>query len=537
MKKFLAIIAAILCISMLFISCSGDDVSSDDGTPDPDEAPADVITPDEDVDFILSQLNGEAAVSEDQAKEFLSKYGFSLSDIKIDGEAKELEIMLGKNGFYFKDDSETVYMSFDDAFHCVGIEIEDGILQNAVYIGEDVLEKYIEEVGLFVVPKTDDILGLELPKLTADDIEDKGDRKYTLKPDSIKKRVKKFVQELPDLELDADGEKIVDDILAGLNFDVEYVMGDYGFESIKLEMAIAPESIKDLTDYIFNVNMPDDVSIESLPTEYKFEMKGSSDKNGMQMSADVQIPMLQYIDGQLAVIDIVVDMDVLVDVSDILNITKPIFDAKFGLGMGAKIYDYTDGEFVLNEELTEEVSAVDGQGATLYAKLAGGKLEAGMSTNLDGEQTDAKISASVSFAIPTLPTPSMDIDEYLNKAEELDAKYDAMKKEVCGKFDKLLEKLDPSQETDLTNGVLYYSEEYGVWAMASFKYEDGRYYYDDYISYWMFKADIHEDYIYKIVDDGTGGILLYHTSSDEPLDGFFDYSYVGGITGGIENIY
>lgn len=464
-KKIFAMIAVILCLSMLVVSCKKKDKDDDgeEATTKSNEA------------IILDYLNGDDSALGDiqgAAYDMIADLKLEMTNVKIDGEKFIDSAILSGGKLYMSSGESVMYTAFDKSLATVSLEYgASGMTSASVSI-----------------PDSDGAEGEnspEIPKLTDADLVDEGNGVYSVSKEYIIKAIEAAVTSMAGEETEDESFKeelntLVDmledtDISIKITVDGEQVTKVE--ESFKADKAVCTAFIKEISD------------LDDLGLDYIVDVTSTTElKDGAPKKMTAKMEMCYPVDsvsgeGEMCVVLVKTGMDAVIDLTK-LDASATVAELSTYTNTSYCGFKQSGDKYVADKSVTDKYA---GEYGSMNQKnemsIKEGKFSFTRSMTSGSETMSSTYAADISFEEKAIPELSAAAKEYVEKADKIFKNIDTVKMQAADIGDRIAANL-----TDEYSTVIYHYAEYDIYVVYDIYTYEG-------------KTEVLID-AYNLIDDG-----------------------------------
>ncbi len=535
MKKFLSILALLLCLAMLFAACDKSNANSGDDDRDDDSeqttASEENYDAASDIDALVKQWNSSTnqEVAFDKTIELLlstvDKYQVVVSDLKADDEVLVNELIINSKEFYVDVEDWDTYGCF---------KLEDGIL-NLLTVGfdESSSHSFFERYDLNGYIDGYNGVEVKIPEITADDIKDEGGRTYSIKREYVDKFFDYIVDNILDSMQVESSEKrevkaLINGYLEDIVFEAKYKMGNSGVAETNVKLEVPEELYLDIVDSALDDEMLE--AIKSTEYDYSCAISVSSSLDGDMLSkfsidADIYIPMNAYLEGDVLEAEILMaDLELTFNADKLLSSDDEKLTLNGKVGVLYNAYKKSGESYKFDKELTDELARSTEIAAD--ASLVGEKFEAKLDVvNSEGEWDEnynltytqntvsATLSCNISFGKKKSPTLNNEVKKDVEKFNTLIENYEEASEEAVAAVTTALSNVKADADSYIYEYATFYNEELDVYFdVEMFIDGESR---DDEIS--VYGASFNDIYNTYYVKKNASGVYTLYDYENNPV--------------------
>ena len=550
MKKFLAVLAVLLCMCMTFASCAGTGAGGDDDAGATTTQTVETVDPAKDIETLVNNWN--SAISSEVEKEdielgfeklveILDKYQLKISDREVDGVKKDGELILNSSQLYLSDAEEDSVSYFNFIF-------EDGVIDlfSLTSYDDEVLSADVNTFDINEMLSDSSNIEIALPELSADDFKDEGDRCYSLKREAIDRVIEAYLEAI----LDACGVESADmretkalfeGYLEDITIDIKYKLDSKGVCGGSILIDIPKDVYFDFLDTMLDSGEGLADIADAVDYEYacKIAIDYTNDSvsfKSMNFDIDLDLPwtVIEIEENVFAVGFIELGGKFSMDIEKLLSASDDKLKLEGEFAMYLNAYKKNGDNYVYDEDYTKNIGSSSKY--SVDASLKGEKLELNYSSSylemvwddnsedIEYElvEEDGKFACKVKFGKADIPELTGDAKEYQEKFEDLRKNYDAALERAEDAISVIIYRMDPDEYKDgVYEDISYYDEQSGVYftyAVECDEYTGGLFEYE------LFDVNFVDPHTFYFIEENDSGSYSLYASSDPdtPISGFLE---------------
>ncbi len=447
-KKIFAIIAVVLCLSMLFASCKKKDEGEEATTKSKE-------------DVILGYLNGDGSSLSDiegTAYDMIADLNLEMTNIKVDGEKFIDSAILSGGALYMKSGENVMYMLIDKSLETLNLSYgADGVDRAIISASDD--------------SQAEDAADVETPEITDADLVDEGNGVYSLSREYLNKVFEAVMVAYAGDEAEDETFKeemntfldMLDDTDMSMKITVDGEQITKVEETFKADKAVCTAFITEIS------------GIPDLGLDYFVDVTSVMEfEDGLPKKMTANIDMCYPVDtisdeGKMGVALVSTGGDVVIDLTK-LDATATVADIKTYTNMSVKGFKQSGDKYVADATVTNEYKEYYGETKQeLEISIKEGKFNYSNTATSGSDSMKQACTADVSFEKKAIPELSADAKAYVNKADKVFKNMDAIEKHATDIGNKIAAKAT----SDMKYGTILY------------KYAE----YDVYVEYYLILVD------------------------------------------------